>query len=224
MISNAHTGDIDAAEYEYDAEYSHYMSGGEYRARGSRKKKILTREEARKRREDRNAARTHEDWQRYAKDIVYRQLAMRDRCTHELREALRKRDVPDDIAATVIQAFIQAGLVDDATFAMAFVRNRFREKTMARRMLAQELRCRGLAPEVCEPALAQISAEDEKQSAVNFARHKVRSMHGLDVQVIRRRIYAALARRGFSASDSRFAIEKALAHVYTDMCEMDDEC
>lgn len=176
-------------------------------------RKYVSFEEAQRRREARNAARSEEEWHHYAREAVYRLLGVRDRSVGELRSALRKRNVPEAIAESTIQAFVKAGLVNDARFAQLFVRARFGEKAISRRSLAAELKKRGISAEDSEAALAQIEEVDEEQSATDFALRKVRAMRGLDSAVVRRRLYGALGRRGFSPHVIQMAYEKAAAEL-----------
>lgn len=178
---------------------------------GHRKpKKFVSAAEAKARRDARNAARSESDWRSYAREVVYRQLGMRDRSTHELLTALHARDVPNAIAQETVQAFVESGVVNDARFAHSFVRMRFAEKSISRRSLAIELAKRGIAPDDAQAALEQIDTDAEEMVAYDFARRKSRTMAGLDRAVAYRRLYGALARRGFSPSVSRAAVANAL--------------
>lgn len=169
--------------------------------------------QAQRRRDARNAARSEDDWRRYARETVYRLLGVRDRSMGELRAALRKRDVPEAVAEQTIAAFADSGLVDDAKFAQSFVRSRFNEKAISRRSLAAELKKRGLSSDDIEAALEQIDAEAEETAAIEFAMRKVSSMSTLPLEVAHRRLYSALARRGFTTATIMRACERALEEL-----------
>ncbi|MBM7825620.1 regulatory protein [Arcanobacterium pluranimalium] len=166
--------------------------------RGKRRKKRLSPQEAQERRRARNEARTEEEWHSLARDIVYRQLGMADRSEKQLRDALARRDVPAEVIDTTIARFLEADLINDSKYAQSFVRLRFAEKSTSRRKLREELRNRGITGDLAEQALTQVSDSDEYHSAVQFVRKKMRANARLDQEVARRRIYGALARRGFS--------------------------
>lgn len=176
-------------------------------------KKFVSAAEAKARRDARNAARSESDWCSYAREIVYRQLSIRDRSSHELLTALHTREVPDTIAQETVQAFIESDIVNDARFARSFVRMRFAEKSISRRSLAIELAKRGIDSDDAQAAIEQIDADAEEESACNFARRKSRTMVGLEQVVAYRRLYGALARRGFSPSVSRAAVTNALEEL-----------
>ncbi|VEI12626.1 regulatory protein RecX [Trueperella bialowiezensis] len=164
-------------------------------------------------RKARAEARTDEEWYAFAKDVCYRQLAMMERSTAQLREALERNLVPEPIAEEVVAAFIEADLVNDARFAHMFVRSRFAAKPTTRRALRQELARKGITGQEAEDALAQIDPEEEQDAATDFALRKMRSMRQLEPHVQRRRLYGALGRRGFSPSQISQAMERAMGEA-----------
>lgn len=157
------------------------------------------------------AARSEEDWHTYAREICFRQLGMMERSTQQLMDALLRNLVPQDIAKQTIAKFEEAGLVSDERYAQMFVRSKFSEKTISRRGLTQELKRRGIAGDIASEALDQISSDDEAEAAKEFAARKIRSMSRLEDEVIRRRLYGALTRRGFSSSQVNDAVRFAFA-------------
>jgi len=96
-----------------------------------------------------------------ARNIVLRQLAAAPKTRHQLAEKLREREVSDDIIEHVLDRFEEVELIDDAGFAEAWVRSRHRSKGLARRALSMELRQRGIKDQHAEPALEQLSDDDE---------------------------------------------------------------
>lgn len=153
---------------------------------------------------------TPEEMRKEARAIVMRQLAMMDRSRQQLTTAQVSRGVPEDIAAETVDKFENAGLVDDEKFADMLVRSRMAEKPVSKRGLACELERKGIDRETAETALEQVSGDDERQAAIDLAMKKARATQGLDYQVRKRRIFGALARRGFSPDQAMFAIRIAL--------------
>ncbi len=78
---------------------------------------------------------------------------------------MARRDVPEDVAARVLDRFTEVGLVDDAGFADVLVRSRHESRGLARRALAVELRRKGVGDEDARAALAQIDDADEEAAA-----------------------------------------------------------
>lgn len=135
----------------------------------------------------------------FARQIVLRRLTDQPRSRVDLEQTLAKKDVPAEVARTVLDRMEAVGLVDDAEFARAWVLSRQRSKGLARRVLAMELRRKGIADEIAEDALAELDPELESQSAHLLVQRKLRSMNGLEHHVRLRRLTAMLARKGYPA-------------------------
>ncbi len=118
----------------------------------------------------------------------------------ELEKALQKKNVPDEVAAAVLDRMTDVGLVNDAAFANDWVESRQSRRHLSSRVLRQELMTKGVDRDEIDAALAQVSPEDEYDAALALAEKKVRPMAGLDPAVRRRRLAGALARRGFSSA------------------------
>jgi regulatory protein len=118
----------------------------------------------------------------------------------ELATAMARRGVPDDAAETVLDRFVEVGLVDDVAFATAWVDSRHRGRGLARRALANELRKRGIDADIATDALSAVSADDEAVAAEALVRRRLRSMSGLSREVRTRRLVAMLGRKGFGGS------------------------
>lgn len=133
-----------------------------------------------------------------ARTILLRQLELKARTRHELEEVLRRKDVPDDIATTLLDRFTEVGLINDQQFADAWVESRQQRRHLSRRALRQELFRKGVDSEVISEAVEAVDGEDEYAAARALAEKKLRSVAGLEPQVQRRRIAGALARKGFN--------------------------
>jgi len=132
-----------------------------------------------------------------AREIVLRQLTARARSRAELRSALDSRGVPEDVAEEVLDRFEELQLVDDAGFAQAWAESRQRGGRSTR-VIAQELRTKGVDAELVADTLAGLDDDADLQSARAFAEKRAASMRGLEPVVRYRRLAGALARRGFS--------------------------
>src|SRR6201746_694203 len=100
-----------------------------------------------------------------ARTILLNQLTGRARTRSELATKLSSREVPDDVAARLLDRFEEVGLVDDAAFARDWVEQRQSGRGLARRALAQELRRKGIDDEVAKEALDEIDPDDEVEVA-----------------------------------------------------------
>ncbi len=147
----------------------------------------------------------------FARRIALNLLETRARSEAELRRAMARKDVSEDIAQELLSRLTRVGLVNDEAFAVALVNTRTKVARRGGARIRQELREKGVPDDVAAGALAQVDPEDELDAAVAFAAKKVRSMTGLDPAVAKRRLYGALARRGFGPDVVRSVVEGALA-------------
>ena len=138
------------------------------------------------------------DPRQVARDAVYRLLAVRARSVFELLEALRKKEVDEELARETVQKFVDAGLVDDASFAQEWVRARHEQQGLGRKALGFELRRKGVAEEFIQHALDGIDSESEEDRARELVRRKMRGGGRGDRAARTRRLVGMLARKGYS--------------------------
>jgi len=134
-----------------------------------------------------------------ARAIVLRQLAMAARTRHQLRETLRKRETPPEVAEHVLDRMQAVGLINDEAFAVEYVAQRRASRGSGRRALAQELGRKGVPAKLIDQVLEDIDADDERVLASDLVRHKWRSVSGLEPTARRRRLASMLGRRGYPA-------------------------
>ncbi|MFE3879284.1 regulatory protein RecX [Kitasatospora sp. NPDC059146] len=149
-------------------------------------------------RTSRKRAEEQTDPETRARDICLRLLTGTAKSRKQLADALRKREIPEDVAEQVLTRLEEVGLIDDAAFAAAWVESRHAVRGLSRRALAQELRTKGVAADLVEQALVQVDHDDETDAARALVERKLRSTRGLDPQVRTRRLVGVLARRGYS--------------------------
>ena len=145
-----------------------------------------------------------------ARDTCLRLLAARPRTRAELEVALHGRGTPEDVAARVLDRFVELGWVDDAAYAEDWVQTRHRSRGLSRRALGAELHRKGVDPGTAESALAGLAPETEEETAFRLARRRAEATAHLDREVRVRRLTAALLRRGYP---SGLAVRAVLAAV-----------
>jgi regulatory protein len=122
-------------------------------------------------------------------------LSYRVRSEAEIRQNLRKHEIPDGVIEETLERLRQARLVDDHEFAHAWVENRNSFRPRSRRALAMELRQKGLSDEATQSALAGV---DEEALAYEAAQKRVNRLKVLNWADFRKKLSEFLARRGFS--------------------------
>ncbi|WP_019853494.1 regulatory protein RecX [Actinopolyspora mortivallis] len=135
--------------------------------------------------------------ERLARDTVYRLLSTRARSHAELLRALRRQGIDADTAHAVLDRFVAAGLVDDATFAAEWVRSRHRERGLGRRALEEELRGKGIDGDTVRAALDSVDTDAEVERARQLVRRRARGMTAVEPRTRARRLLAMLARKGY---------------------------
>ena len=123
-------------------------------------------------------------------------LSYRPRSIAEVRRKLSEQGFEPAVVDATIQRMKDNGLLGDEQFAHAWVENRVAFRPRGRRLLAVELRQKGVAEEAIQQALSETPDEESLayQSAVQYARKMV----GKDWETFRKRLGAYLMRRGFS--------------------------
>jgi regulatory protein len=137
------------------------------------------------------------DPENVARTILLRRLTEQPRSRAELATSLRKKHVPDDVATRVLDRFEEVGLIDDENFARSWVESRQRSRGVASRVLALELRRKGVDDDTSREVLDELDPEVERQNAHRLVQKRLRSMRGLDATTQIRRLTGMLARKGY---------------------------
>jgi regulatory protein len=124
---------------------------------------------------------------------------------------MRKRGVEDKVATAVLDRYDEVGLIDDAAFARAWVTSRHHGRGLARRVLANELRERGVDSDVASEALEDLDGDTEAATARSLVERRMRGMASAAPDVVFRRLVSMLARKGYPAGVAIAAVKDALA-------------
>jgi SOS response regulatory protein OraA/RecX len=136
-------------------------------------------------------------------------LGRRDLSVSQMRRLLEEREFDSDEAEAEITRLVGVGLLDDARLAETLVRTLRDRKGLGRTALAAELGRRGLDPETISEALAELGG-DELERAIEVARRRAPQLRSVQPDVAQRRLAGFLARKGYSGSIVRIAVERAL--------------
>ncbi|MFF3334318.1 recombination regulator RecX [Streptomyces sp. NPDC002888] len=157
-----------------------------------------------------------------ARAICLRLLTGTPRTRKQLEDALRKREIPDDVTEEVLSRFEEVGLINDSAFADAWVESRHHGRGLARRALARELRTKGVDPGLIDEAVAQLHSEQEEATARELVARKLRATRGLDRDKRLRRLAGMLARKGYSEGMALRVVRQALEEEGEDTEFLDD--
>jgi len=147
----------------------------------------------------------------FALTSAYHALAPRAKSRAELHAHLKKRGVEEEIASAVLDELELQGLLNDLEFAQIWSESRQRQKKLSKRVIAQELRVKGVSADIIEETIDAIDDEAEYQMAFQLADRKYRSCSHLDPDVVYRRVHGLLSRKGFSHSITSRIMRELLA-------------
>ncbi len=145
-------------------------------------------------------------------EAAARFLEARARSVGEVRRRLTSAGYRADLIEGAIDRMTELGMLDDATFARAWIESRDRARPRGERALSEELRVRGVDRSVIVAALdarrstASNDGEDATPSADEAAAERLLARHAsalervADPRARRQRAYALLARNGFDPS------------------------
>ena len=136
-----------------------------------------------------------------ARQYAFLLLSYRARTTTELRQRLARKGFSPDVVSRTLQRLAELKMVDDAGYARQFVQDRVSIGHKGKWRVRGELIKRGVAREHIEEALA--AAPDETAAAREVAEKYLSRNKRLEPAVLKRRLYAFLARRGFSPDTIR---------------------
>ena len=146
-------------------------------------------------------------------------LGQRARSRKELSDRLLALEFDAEVVEMVLDDLTHVGLLDDATFAKEWVRQRHARRGKSARVLDRELQEKGVSQALRSEALEQVTEESEESIAQALAVKKARSVKTVPAdraerEKYLRRIVGVLARRGFNQGMSmRIAIAALDARI-----------
>lgn len=151
-------------------------------------------------------------------------LSYRTRGTQELRRRLREKGFRTPLIKQCLETLSEQGLLDDRAFAASYARSHISARPRGPFRIEQELRKKGVAPEVAHDAVADVlqAAGITESALARKALEKWIRSQSLDTldalgssspspdrEKVRRRLYGFLTRRGFGPGTARATLEEA---------------
>ncbi|MCF6523910.1 recombination regulator RecX [Streptomyces sp. JJ36] len=165
--------------------------------------------------------RTSRDPAERARALCLRLLTGTPRTRRELADALRRKEIPDEVAEEVLGRFEEVGLIDDAAFAEAWVESRHHSRGLAGRALARELRTKGVDAGLVREAVGQLDADREEETARALIERRLRATRGLAREKRIRRLAGMLARKGYPEGLALRVVRQALEEEGEDPEELE---
>jgi regulatory protein len=142
-----------------------------------------------------------------ARQYAFLLLSYKARTANELKQRLARKGFSPDIISHTLQRLAELKMVDDAGFARRFAEDRITIGHKGKWRVRGELLKRGVDRQQIDAAMAD--APDETAAAKEVAARYASRNRRLEPAILKRRLYAFLARRGFSPDTIRQVIDLA---------------
>ncbi len=140
-------------------------------------------------------------------------IGYRPRSVAEVRRRLTRAGVDEENISQIVANLRDAGLLDDASFSKEWVESRLRSAPKSRRMMAWELRQKGVAQGVIDETL-QAADVDDAQTAQDMARRRLPRLASADALTKKRKLSEYLARNGFDYAIISEAVAAVLSEEF----------
>lgn len=136
---------------------------------------------------------------RWVRESALKFLGYRARSRMEIKQRLERHGYDPALIDEALAALGRSGLIDDAEFSRSWVsaRTASGSRPMGPNRLKAELRQKGIERDLVDQAMEPLDAETELGLALKVGRQKVEQLHREDPHTARRKLTAALMRRGF---------------------------
>lgn len=142
-------------------------------------------------------------------NLTYRYLGIRNRSVKEIRDYLTKKKAEPEVIEKMIALLTEQKFLHDENFARAWVTSRARFRPRGKQLLKIELQQKGIAKDIIEKVLSEEQEDipDELSQAKALIGRRIERVRDLPRQEIYAKVGAFLARRGFSWSVCKKAID-----------------
>jgi regulatory protein len=138
-------------------------------------------------------------------------LGARPYSTSALRKKLIQKEYEPADADQAIGRLVDNGLLDDRKYAEQFARSKIVTTGASKRRVQQDLYRKGIKGELATNAIAAVIEDEEIDPAVvieRVAKKKLAQLGDLEPIVIRRRLFAFLARRGYELDEIKSVVAR----------------
>ena len=138
-------------------------------------------------------------------------LSARPYATRALHRKLIQKQYSAADADDAIRRLVDNGLLDDAKYAEQYARSKITTTGASKRRLQQDLYRKGIKSDVATNAIASVIEDDAIDPAAvieRVARKKLAQLGDLEPVVLRRRLFAFLARRGYDVDEIKAVVSR----------------
>ena len=138
-------------------------------------------------------------------------LSARPYATRALHRKLIQKQYSAADADDAIRRLVDNGLLNDAKYAEQYARSKITTTGASKRRLQQDLFRKGIKSDVATNAIASVIEDDAIDPAAvieRVARKKLAQLGDLEPVVLRRRLFAFLARRGYDVDEIKAVVSR----------------
>ncbi len=150
-------------------------------------------------------------------DMSLKFLGYRARSSKELSDYLKKKGFSDKVMEAVLDKLKDYSFVDDEAFADRWVKDRLTGKPVGKRLIADELKHKGIKQETIDKALEAVDEESEFERALELGKKYYARYSALPPRELKGKIGQAIMRRGFD-----WETAKAVVNRLVDQADWDD--
>ena len=138
-------------------------------------------------------------------------LGARPYSTRTLQRKLVQKEYSADEVREAVDRLLENGLLNDARYAEQYARSKILSTGASKRRLQQDLYRKGIKGDVATEAIASVMDQEEVDPAAvieRVAKKKLAQLGDLEPLVLRRRLFAFLARRGYNLDEIKAVVTR----------------
>jgi regulatory protein len=132
------------------------------------------------------------------KTYALKLLSYRSRSRREMLERLTGKGFDNGLINETIKSLEDSGLINDSVLASELFRHSTERKPLGKKGIRMFLFRRGIDKELIDEILLTHTSEMEEKAAREFVERKLKTMKNYPENIVRRRLWGMLRRRGFS--------------------------
>lgn len=148
-----------------------------------------------------------------AKDKALKYLGYKMRTEKQVKIKLYSYDFSESIVNQVINLLKEYNYINDEEYAKSFIKNKMNLTGYGSLKIRYELKMQGIQQEIFEKYLQEESELSEEKKVIELINKRVKNLVEIDYKE-KQKIYAYLARRGFSYNIINIALKNFLEDFY----------
>lgn len=132
-----------------------------------------------------------------ALNIIAGMCSKKEYCSHDIREKLRKWELPEEEISKIMTFLSRHQFVDDARYAQAYAEDKFRFNHWGKQKIIQMLHQKKISSDVITAAIGQLSSDTYEQGCFELLQQKLSTLSETDPYKRRIKLTRFAAGRGF---------------------------